>query len=346
MEILWIDTDNDKFKVRVERDEDLWYLSDVIEDGDYIEGETQRKIDMGTDQKSKSVRKTFFLGVNVESVEYDPSMKSFRASGKIVKCPDQVSKGRYHSFNVQDGDVITVQKPSLTTYHIKKLNEATSPPSDVLLVLVGRESARFGHLVPSGYEVDRVIEGDVEKKAYDQDVEANFHATVAEHIEDVVNRDDYKTIVVASPGFWKENVIEHIPDDLKSDIIPASVSRVDNNGFNELLERPELETALSEEKNRQESEIVNDLMKQVKQGEACYGWDATKEKASIGAVEKLIVTESFLSGAKQDGRFDEAEGVMKTVEQQGGDVTIISSEEMSDRVDGLGGIAGVLRWKS
>jgi stalled ribosome rescue protein Dom34 len=87
-------------------------------------------------------------------------------------------------------------------------------------------------------------------------------------------------------------------------------------------------------------------MKQVKQGEACYGWDATKEKANIGAVETLIVTESFLSDAKQEGRFREAEHVMKTVDQQGGDVTIISSDEMSNRVDGLGGIAGVLRWKS
>jgi protein pelota len=346
MEILWIDTDNDKFKVRVERDEDLWYLSDVIDDGDYVEGETQRKVDMGTDQKSKSVRKTFFLGINVESVTYDPSMKSFRASGKIVKCPDQVSKGRYHSFNVQNGDVITVQKPSLSTYHIKKLNDATSPPSDVLLVLVGRDTARFGHLVPNGYEVDRVIEGEAEKKAYDQEIEADFHATVSEHISDVVNREDYQTIVVASPGFWKENVTEHIPDALQSDIITASVSRVDNNGFNELLERPELQTALSEEKNRHESEIVRGLMKQIKQGQACYGWDTTKQKANIGAVDQLVVTESFLSDAKANGFFNDAEQVMKTVEQQGGDVVIISAEDISDRIDGLGGIAGVLRWKS
>ena len=66
----------------------------------------------------------------------------------------------------------------------------------------------------------------------------------------------------------------------------------------------------------------------------------------MGAVKTLIVTESFLSDAKDDNRFEKAESVMQTVEQRGGEVTIVSTDDATERIDGLGGIAGVLRWKS
>lgn len=346
MQILSLSPDDNRFKVRIERDEDLWYLSDVIEAGDYIEGETQRKIDMGDDQKTNTVRKTFFLGVSVEKVDYEPDVKSFRASGRIQRCPDQVSKGRYHSFNVKENDVITVEKASLNTYHIKKLRESTSPPTNVLLFLVDRDTARFGHLTPSGYEVDRVYEGDVEKKAFDEDLEDTFHETVASHAHQVAEDEEYKVIIIASPGFWAENVIEHLSSSTDYDVIAATVSRTDNQGFNELVKRPEVKTALSEEKNRHESTIVKQLMDHIKDGTASYGFEEISQKAEMGAVKTLIVTESFLSDAKDDNRFEKAESVMQTVEQRGGEVTIVSTDDATERIDGLGGIAGVLRWKS
>jgi protein pelota len=342
VEIIWISHDDNRFKVRVERDEDLWYLSHVIQSGDYIEGQTERKVDMGTETKTDTVRKTFFLGVDIESVEYDPELKSFRASGRITKCPEEVSKGRYHTFDVQEGDVITVTTDRLTKADVKKLDEATTPPSSVLLVLVDRDSARFAALTPSGYDVFRVLDGDVEKKAYDQATTEDFHSRVAEHINELCET-NFDDVVIASPGFWKENVAESVTTD---SVIQATVSRTDDQGFNELVKRPEVDTALSSEKNRREAEIIERLLASLRNEEATYGWEQTVDHILMGAVEELIVSENFLSSKKKDNEYDEVEDVMRRVEEMGGDVAIISSDQAMSRADGLGGIAGRLRWKA
>ena len=342
VEIIWIDTDNSRFKVRVGRDEDLWYLSRVIAEGDYIEGQTERKVDMGSETKTDTVRKTFFLGVTIESVSYDPDLKSFRASGRIVNCPEEVSKGRYHTFDVKEGDTITVEKDQLDKVHIQRLNEATTPPSSVLLVLVDRESARFASLTPTGYDIFRVLDGEVEKKAYDQVNTEDFHHRVATHISDLCE-DGFDDVVIASPGFWKENVAEHLDG---PSVIQATVSRTDEQGFNELVKRPEVETALSSEKNRREAEVVEGLLAALREDKATYGWDKTVDHVLMGAVTELIVSEQFLSEKKKEGCYEDVEDIMERVEEMGGDVVIVSSEQAMKRVDGLSGIAGRLRWRS
>lgn len=341
MKIIWVNYDDNAFKVRVERDADLWYLSKVLNDEDYIEGETQRKIDMGRGEKSDKVRKTFFLGVDVENVEYDPSMKQLRANGRIKKCPDEVSQGRYHSFDIEEGDVITVRKQSLSHADVQQLEEATTPPSNVLLVIVGRDEARLARLTPAGFDVIRVLEGTVEKKAYEQETTEDFHETVADNIEDLTSRDGFDDIVIASPGFWKENVVDALT--ISTNIIEGSVSRTDKKGFEELVKRPEVKTALESEKNRREGKVVDDLLANVRDDKASYGFKETAEKVSMGAVETLIVTEDYLADQQEENSLSRVESLMDDVESMDGDVIILSGENMTE-VNGLGGIAGVLRW--
>lgn len=344
MKIHWINRDDDGFKVRVEHDQDLWYLSHVVSSGDYIEGKTQRKVDMGDTSKQQRVRKTFFLGVDIESVEYDPDMKSFRASGRIRKCPDEVSKGRYHSFNVQPGDEITVWKQRLSTEDVKQLEAATTPPINVVLVLVDRETARFASVTPNGYETTKTLSGEASKKAYDHKGDEDFHERVASHVVDLLERANDRDVVVASPGFWKDNVAEHIPQNHMGRVILGTVSRTDEQGFAELVKRPEVASALDDEHSRREGEAVDALLRAVGEEQACYGYMMTEEKVKIGAVETLLVAESFLAEQREKGNYSRLDTLLQKVEEMDGEVIIISSEEPMDKLSGLGGIGGILRW--
>jgi protein pelota len=109
-------------KIKVDGAQDLWYLSNIIEQGDHVSGMTERKIRLGgAEDKSKISKRIVYLKILVEKIEHDHSL---RLSGKIVEAPDDIPKGDYHTFDVSDGTIITIEKASWTKYSLKKLDEA------------------------------------------------------------------------------------------------------------------------------------------------------------------------------------------------------------------------------
>lgn len=346
MKIQWIRRDKNMFKVDVDESEDKWYLSHVLEPGDSIRARTQRKIKIGMPGSQKTVRKTFTLTICVEDVSYEPSLSSLRVKGKITSCPDEVSKGSYHSFNIEEGKTITVMKNKLTTYHVKKLEEATTPSAKVLLALVDRGEARFARLTPQGYEEISSMTGEVEKKAYDTDVSENFYAVVAEKLDEYTEKYDANQVVLGSQSFWKELVEEHVSEKVQSKLLLATVNRTDVQGFEELVKRPELASALENDRAVQDGKIVDRLMEAVREEKACYSYMDCREKQQLGAVDELIVSEKYLKEQKNRGRYSALEHLLRSVEDMDGDVWFISGEEATKRLDGLGGIGGILRWKA
>ena len=63
-------------KVLTENQDDLWYLSTIIEPGDLVKGKTIRKIKIGEgDQRKTQIsKKPVFLKIEVEKTEYSPEL--------------------------------------------------------------------------------------------------------------------------------------------------------------------------------------------------------------------------------------------------------------------------------
>ena len=81
-------------------------------------------------------------------------------------------------------------------------------------------------------------------------------------------------------------------------------------------------------------------------GKSVYGFKEVKGAVNSGAVEMLIVSDKFIQIKRQENKFTELDKLMRTVENLKGKVHIITSEhEGGKKLDGLGGVAALLRYK-
>lgn len=345
MNIQGINKKDGKIHLRVDHNEDCWYLQQIIQEGDRVKGRTERKISVGSEGAQKKVRKKMTLEIGVEKIDFEPDTMSLRVSGKILSGPEDVSLGSYHSFSIKKGDKITIKKHSITPYTYKKLREAEEPPTNVLVVLVEREEASFARLTKTGYDEITRITGSTEKKQYDEVVKNNFFSDVAKRIETYEERYDVSSIVLASPSFWKENVLKHVSETVKKKIILSKVSRIDSEGYNELLKQKEITEAIASENNKKESKVLTKLLKAIRNEEAAYGFRECQKASKIGAVEKVLVGDDFMKERYQKDEYKGVEILLKEVEKMNGEIYFIKEETNQKKIESLGGIAAILRWK-
>ena len=331
-----------EIKFRVTKLDDLWYLSHIIEAGDLIKGKTERKLELGS--KGKKVKKTVFLKVLVDKVEYNQNV--LRVGGVIKEGPEDVEIGSHHSFSIEEGTIATIIKEKWDRIILDKLGQATKEREDVLICTVDRENATIAVLKAQGYEVLTEMKGEVEKKGFKEDVK-DFYAQVVELIKEYVSRLKINRIIVGSPSIWKDTFAQRVPEDLNKKITYAICSTGEKKGISEVLQRDEVRNLLKEERVALELKIVEDLLAEInKGGKASYGIKDVTDKINIGAVSILIVTDGFLKKEKEEGRYKEIDALLQMAEDIKSQIYIIKSEnEGGKKLDGLGGIGGILRYQ-
>lgn len=348
MKILGKDIKHGWVKIKIDCLDDLWYLSAIIEEGDTLSGCTERKIKLGSGEK-ESTRKTVFMVIFVEKVEFHKYANILRVSGKIREAPEEVPRGSYHTFNVEVDSVIAVTKQHWLKYQLEKLKEAEQTKSaNILICIVDRDEAHFALLKKYGYEYLLGMQGDVQKKASPEKIKSTFYVDVVKQVEDYDTRFQLDKIILASPGFWKEYLQEQIKNKaIAKKILLATCSDVSKRAFEEVLKRPETVAALKDDHVVQEIILVDELLKEImKEGNAVYGITETQKAAEAGAVRELLVTDALIQKMRQEGTFARLDSIMKLADNANGKVHIISSEhEGGKKLDGLGGIGAILRYR-
>lgn len=350
MKLIHSDFKKGTAKVKIENLDDLWYLNQIIDPKDLVKGKTLRKIKMGQEgqRKQDSVKKPVFLVIEVEKMEFSKTSNILRISGTVKEGPEDVPLGSYHTFNVEESSIITIIKKSWLRFQIDRLEEASKDSRLKILICVhDREEAYFAMMKEYGYNLLSEIKGDVQKKADDKKVESTFYRDVIKQLDDYNKRYEPSKIIVASPAFWKEDLMRQMGSELKSRVILATCSSVGENAISEVLKRPETEEALKQDRISKEFRLVDELLAEIsKSGMASYGLEETKNAAESGAVRILLITDAFIQKKRLENKYDELEYMMKTVDKAKGDIVIISSEhEAGKRLNGLGGIAAILRYK-
>ncbi|MEM4239941.1 MAG: mRNA surveillance protein pelota [Candidatus Woesearchaeota archaeon] len=332
-------------KLLVENPDDLWFLNSIIDKGDVIKGKTLRKIKVT--EEASAERKKVFLAVQVEKVEY--AATELRVSGKVTEGPEDIPHGSYHTFSVEVGSIISIIKQEWLRYQLDYLKEATTlKPPKIVLCVFDREEALFAKLSRDGYELLTTIKGKVAKKAVQEKVKETFYSEIIKQLEEYDRRFGLDKIIVASPAFWREELYKVLgSNQLKNKIIQATCSGVDETAIAEVLKRKETQEALRQERISREMSVVEDLFAAIaKAGNAAYGMIETKQAAEAGAVSNLLVTDQLVKSLREENRFSELDSIMKTVERTKGKVWIISAEhEGGKRLQGLGGIGAILRYK-
>ena len=351
MKLLYSNLKKGEMKVLTQNLDDLWYLSTIIEPTDIVQGRTFRKIKaVSSDEKSKeATKKPVFIKLEVEKVEFSKHTNVLRVFGVIREAPDEIPLGEHHTFNVDDNTAITIIKEQWLKYQLDKLKEACSEKKSSLLICVhDREEAYFALFKKYGYEILTHIEGEVQKKREENIKKENFYLTIINKLKEYVERHKIRQVIIASPAFWKEDLIKEIKDsELKQKIILATCSSATKNGIEEVIKRPEVREALKQERTAKEMNKVEELFTEIaKNNLAAYGLKETENASLIGAVKELLITDTFIQKSRSENFYPVIENIMKIVEKTKGEIQIISSEhEGGQKLDGLGGIAAILRFR-
>jgi len=337
-------------KVQVETLDDLWYLSSIIDSGDSVEGKTYRKVKVGGSEEAKdSVKKPVYLSIEVEKVEFHKYSDILRVSGKVLEGKEDIPKGSYHTFNVEVDTVITIIKPEWLKYQRMKLEEASKEKKlETLICVFDREEAYIAIMKKYGFDILAELKGEVEKKADVKQASRNFYDEIIKNLQDYVKRHGIRHIILASPAFWKEELFKSLKDtELKKMIVQANCSSVDRSSINEVLKRPEVQSVLQEERAASEMKLVDELFSGISKDSAvCYGVKETFDAVDAGAVKALLVTDGIIQKTRQEGSFEKINNIMRLADRGGAIVHIISSDhDGGKRLDGLGGIGALLRYK-
>ncbi|MEW5897158.1 MAG: mRNA surveillance protein pelota [Nanoarchaeota archaeon] len=346
MEIINADFKKGIVKLRVEDAEDLWYLSHLIDPGDLVKGKTTRKIRIGAGENAKSVKKTLTLKIEAETVELTEA--ALRINGLVKEGPEDVPKDSYHSIALESGSELLLQKSRWMEYQKQKLNESSEKKYNYLLCLFDREEALFALTKKNGYEVLAKIQGEVEKKAKKSEIKKDFQLEIINALETYSRRYSPERIIIASPAFFKEYLLEKITSsELKKKIVTATCSDISERSLDEVMRSPELAAVLKHSRARMEQLLIEELLAEINKGEkATYGLKEVKEAVNSGAVLKLLITDNFIRRKRTENKFAEIDALMTFVDGSKGEVHVLSSEHDAGRkLDGLGGIAAMLRYK-
>jgi len=339
-----------ELKIKLENLDDLWYLSQIIDRGDFVRGKTLRKIKVGEAERKQAVEKrAVTLAIEVEKVEFHKTSNILRLLGKITEAPEDVPIGSHHTFNLEINSVILIIKEKWLNYQLEKIREAsiTKIPK-ILICILDRENVLFAKLERYGYKLLSEFEGEVAKKDVETKGIGSFYSEIIKKLKEYDDRYNFDSIIIASPAFWKEELLKELKDeDLKKKIVQATCSSADENAIKEVIKRPEVEQVLKQERYAKETKLVEELLVQIAKDKlAAYGIKEIELAAQAGAVDKLLVTDKLIQKHRQEDSYEKLDSIMRLVEQMKGSVTIITSEhEGGKKLDGLGGIGAILRYR-
>ena len=343
MRLLYSNLKKGKIKLKVTNPEDLWYLSQIIEKGDIISGKTIRKLKKGEEKRVK-ISKVVFLKIEVEKIRYNKD--NLRVNGKIIDCPDDIQKGAYHTFNIEVNTIITLTKKIWHRYYLDRIKEACKDEEKILICVLDRSEAIFALLKKHSYEILSQLKGDVPKKDISTKPTKNFYVEIINKLEFYIEKYKTQRVVVASPSFWKEELMKIVDDNLKSKIILASCSTLIN-GINEILKRPELKEALKQSRIAKELSLMELFLEELAKDDlAIYGLKETEYAINMGAVKILLITDTLIQKSREEGWYKRLNNLMKSVEKMKGSICIISSQnEAGKKLSSLGNIGAILRFK-
>ena len=341
MKILKSDLRHGLIFLKIEREEDIWHLKNVLEMGDQIEARTLRSKFIDRDgQKIKTGKIPMKLKISLEKVEFNENSYKLRLMGKIIEGPEDVQLGSYHTIEIETGDSISITK-KWKNYQLERIKKSQISVPKVLMVAVDNNEATFASLDGRGQRIISEIRNQ-HSLQYEEEKLKDFYTSVAKEISNLSQ--DSKKIVLAGPGFAKEHVKEILEKNDKeatNKLLIDSVSSATRSGINEILKRGNLEKIIEESEVLSETKLIEEFFTHLKKedGLSAYGLEEIKEAENIGAIEILLVGEEKIKN-------EDIEKLADSVEEKGGKVEIISTTHPSgEQFDRMGGLGAILRFK-
>ncbi|MFP4402024.1 MAG: hypothetical protein ACLFPL_02235 [Candidatus Nanoarchaeia archaeon] len=329
----------------IESFDDLWVLSKYLQHNDVIFSKTQRKVAIGSGEKTKQTTKIIVVELRVQRVELQSNQ--LRVSGEIINENEFVSVGSHHSLSYEIGDSIEINNsntaPTKPEYVHSLLNNALkSTKHKFLIILCDVDSIIVSKC--SLYSLDIIIEQSRigSKKYFSTQKQISGVEEMALILQDI-QLQEYQFIVFAGPGNYKTD-LKQLVEKQFSNLQTYIVSTIDaeRSTLTTVIDYLKEHSIIEENENVELSKKINDFMQKLHNNSqlVSYGEDSVISSIEQGAVDIAIFSEE-----KYDEMHERNLNSLLLLEKMKGDVSIVPrSSKYHSIINGLGGIIALLRF--
>ncbi len=344
------DPSRERMAIVPDSTEDLWHLQYVIEPGDHVAAQTDRRVQRDDEQlrDTGGRRETIHATIEVDEVEFQRFADRLRVSGQIVACSREDQLGFHHTINVEVHDEIELEKVLKPDQRERLAEaEAATDDPDVTVITIEDGLVDVFDVAQSGASHRASFVAGSGKRGG----ESTRHELFAD-VAGVIERSTADALVLAGPGFVKDDCLKYLEDaniEGASAIRTVDTSSTGERGVHEVLTRGVIDDIRSETRLGNEAAFVNELLERLRTepGSVTYGPEETQTATGYGAVETLAVVDDVLLRERTaDAEWSiDLDRLVEQVEQQGGTVRVLTAEgEPGQQVVSLGGIAAILRY--
>lgn len=350
----------------IEDEEDIWQAYNLINRGDSVKSSTYRKVitesSTGTTGSNK-IRIT--LTLRVENTEYDAQSSQIRVKGKNIVENDYVKMGQYHTIDIELNTKFTLWKFCWDSISAERLEVACDPAKKADLIgLVMQPGLAYLCLITDSMTVVKSkIEVNIPKKrnnAVSQHEKGmdRFMDAILQALLRHVDFEIVKCVIVASPGFTKDQFYKYLCDRMVKENIKVLIDNKhkfllvhSNSGFKsaltEVLADPMVLAKLEDTKAITEVRALERFFEtlELDQDRAYYSWGhVSRAHYEYQAIEKLLISDKLFRSARIADRKKYIK-LVDDVKANGGEVYLFSSMHVSgQQLDNMSGIAAILRY--
>lgn len=326
-----------EYKLLPESLDDLWHLSHLITWGNTVYAVTLRTVDGPNDKlrSEKLEKRPVRIGIKVEKVEFLPTAGRLRVFGIITYGPDM---GQHHSLNIETGYEISVVR-EWKAVDLERLERAVSASVHGVVHIAAIEDGEAELYRVRQYGPERIVTLTVGSgKTAEIDGRAGLFEELLSHLEKVTG-----PIVIAGPGFVKEDFFKYVKTkspDLAPRMLLSDTRRSGYGAVQEAIGNGVLTKVAEDLQLAREVQVMDEVFLRIGQnGAVAYGISEVRTSIDYGAAETLIVADRFIRESK-------ISSLVESAERLGANVVVLSTEfEPGKRLEGLGGIAALLRYK-
>lgn len=272
--------------------------------------------------------------------------------------------GAYHTLDLELNRKFTITKQCWDTIHIERVEMACDPAqhADVAAVVMQEGLANVCLVTANMTIVRAKIDVNIPRKRkgnvgqHEKGLN-KFYETVALAIIRHVNFDVVKCVLIASPGFVREQFYEYLMQqgskdsgkvllENKSKFLLVHSSSGFKHALKEVLSDPQVSAKLSDTKASSEVKAIDSFFDtlQNEPARAYYGLAHVERAKEAQAIETLLVTDALFRSKDLQQR-KRYVALVEAVKEQGGVVKIFSSLHISgEQLQQLSGVAAILRF--
>lgn len=350
--------------IEPETTEDMYAVYGLVSIGDNVTAFTFRNVtkerDSGSTSKSRIKMK---LKLRVEDVTFDIHEFTLRIKGRNVEEKEYVKMGQYHTLDLEIGRSLSIEKDSWDAMHLESLTTACDPvkSAELAAIMMHEGYANICLVTTNMTIVKRNIDRKLPKKksgviAYEK-ARNLFFEEVYESIKRFVDFDVVKVIILASPGFVKDEFYTFMLTNAaknedtiilknKGKFFKVHASSGHKKALDEVLSKPENQSQLGDVKAAAEVRSLNrfhTLLAKQQENWCCYGYDDVLWADKQLLIEELLLTDTLFRASDVHQR-QKYVSLVKDVREHGGKVHIFSSLHVSGEQLALyTGVAAILR---